>query len=452
MGYVALNACLLAVGWCVLCGLGLVRDSRSAVRHTGTALVTGWALVGVLLSLALAVGIGFGWATIAAVLLVPAAAGLAAARVVPPRVAAAVEPERGPARLVAGAAAVGVFALLLVLLVRAASPTGILYVDVWNFWLTKAKSIFAFHGLATGPGGITRFENPDYPPLYPAFTAVTYRFLGTTDTLRLPLEHTLLGIGFVLAVAALLHERVRPLLLWPGLLLLLLVPTIEQLIGSLMADEPLAVLFALAGVCGALWALDGDARLAALCGLFLAASTLTKNEGLMLSVALLVPLLLARRPRPSLLLSVVPALVAFVVWKLWLDRHGVPSSSHYRFSDLASPSYLHDNAQKLTTAAGGILKQALHPQKTLLALPLAWLLSMAAPRRIALLAPLAAVLTLAGYSVIYWISPIDVHFYLKAAPRIVTAPVLLCAALLPLLLAEAMRASRSGGRSPSPEA
>lgn len=462
VGLVALDACLLAVGWALLYGLGLVRHVREGVQHVGTALVTGWAATGVVLSLALAVEIGFGTATIAGVWILLVAAGLAAARFVPAREPVRTAPRETHRawRITAAAAAAGVAVLLLVLVVRAAAPTGVLYVDVWNFWLTKAKSIFYFHGLATHAGGYTRYENPDYPPLYPAFEAVTYRFIGTTDTMRLPLEHAVLGVGFVLALAALLRERVRPAILWPGLLLLLLMPMFEQLVGSLMADEPLAILFALAGVTGTLWVLDRDPRWAALTGLFLAGATLTKNEGLMLSVALVIPLAIAsgrvRRPRTAALLALAPPLVAFVLWKLWLSRHGVPASSHYHFSDLLHPGFLAGRIDRLGIATGGILKQALHPQKTLLAIPLAVALSAAlVPRRPSamVVAPLAAALAIAGYCVIYWISPIDVHFYLKAAPRIVTAPVLLCAALLPLLLAEALaatRASRSGARSPSP--
>ncbi|MGZ4354783.1 MAG: hypothetical protein ACXVZ4_14710, partial [Gaiellaceae bacterium] len=323
LGLAALDACMLVVGWALLYGLGLVRDARNGARHAGTALVTGWAATGVVLSLALALGVGFGTATIVGVWALLAAAGLVAARFVPAREPArpAARETSRPWRLTAAAAAAGVAVLLLVLLVRAAAPTGVLYVDVWNFWLTKAKSIFYIHGLSTHAGGYTRYENPDYPPLYPAVEAVTYRFIGTTDTMRLPLEHAVVGVGFVLAAAALLRERVRPALLWPGLLLLLLMPMFEQLVGSLMADEPLAILFALGGVTGTLWVLDRDPRWAALAGLFLAGATLTKNEGLMLSVALVIPLALAsgriRRPRAAALLAVGPPLVAFVVWKLW---------------------------------------------------------------------------------------------------------------------------------------
>src|SRR5581483_2911966 len=57
----------------------------------------------------------------------------------------------------------GSVAVLAVLLVgylwRSAVPTGVVNPDVWNFWLPKAKSIFFFGGLDTGPSGFTSYDN-----------------------------------------------------------------------------------------------------------------------------------------------------------------------------------------------------------------------------------------------------------------------------------------------------
>jgi hypothetical protein len=124
----------------------------------------------------------------------------------------------------------------------------------------------------------------------------------------------------------------------------------------------------------------------------------------------------------------------------------VPSSNHYHFTDLFRPDFLAHRLDRLQLGLRGLLKQAFLPSRTLLLVPLAVVLSALVARRppsVRLLAPLTALLVLLGYAAIYWISPIEIHFYLKAAPRIVTSLILLCAALFPLLLAETWK---TGGR------
>jgi hypothetical protein len=445
LGLAGLDVGFLAAGTAMLAGLGLVRNVRQGVRAAGLAVVAGWAATGVIVSVALALTVPFSAWTIVAIWLLLAAAGLGAARLVPERRPA--EP-RGETtwlgRVLAVAGAALVLMLMGAFLWRAAVPTGVLNPDVWNFWLPKAKSIHYFGTLDTHSGGFTSYDNPDYPPLDPALEATSFRFMGSAAVMRLPVQHWAIAFSFVLAVAFLLRERVRPAILWPAVAMLAAMPVFHQLIGSLLADEPLAILFALAGVCGALWVSTRDRWAATLGGLFLAATTLTKNEGLMLSMIVVIVLALAlRRPsawRELALLVALPPIAVAVIWKLWLVRHGVPASSHYHFTDLFRPGFLADRLDRLRIGARGILKQLILPTRTLLVIPVAIgfsvLLARARPALV-LLAPLTALLVFLGYAAIYWISPIEVHFYVKAAPRIATAPVLFCAALFPLLMSAA---------------
>jgi len=164
-----------------------------------------------------------------------------------------------PGQAVALVGGMLLFAALVAFFQRVRS-SGQLHADVWGFWLPRAKTIFETGELDTGLGGYTSFTHSEYPPLAPASDAVAFRFMGRDDVLLLPVQHWVLVLAFGAALAGLLAGRVRPAILWPSLASISLLPALERLVGSSLADESLAELFALAGVCAALWLLEGDWR------------------------------------------------------------------------------------------------------------------------------------------------------------------------------------------------
>jgi 4-amino-4-deoxy-L-arabinose transferase-like glycosyltransferase len=343
----------------------------------------------------------------------------------------------------AGAGLLGVYLVLLGW--RSAEPSGLLHADVWNFWLPKAKTIFYFGGLDTGVGGFTSQTSPDYPPLLPALEATAFRFVGGADALALPLAHWVVAVAFFGALAGLLAGRVRPAILWPALALLAFMPMLGRLIGSSLADEPLALLVALAGVCGVASLEEREWRLGLLAGVFLVAATLTKNEGLMLAVVLAVALALAARSRRAWLTGAAlaaAALAAFLVWKAWLDRHGVPGNYAYDFGDLLRPGYLADRVERLEYGAGQLLEQLVSPSRWLVTVPATLALAVAIARRRSDLTTLVlatTVLAFLGYATVYWISSVELHFYVdNNVDRVVAPTVVLLGALFPLLLEEAL--------------
>ena len=212
------------------------------------------------------------------------------ARAVRGRPATSVGPE--PSLVGQGVAVVGSAVLVgsLVALLQRARASGPLHADVWGFWLPRAKTIFDTGRLDTGTGGYTSFTHPEYPPLAPASDATAFRFMGEDDVLLLPIQHWVLFVAFLAALAGLLAGRVRPALLWPALASMSLLPALGRMVGSSLADEPLVEIFALAGVCAALWLLERDWRQAVVCGLLLAALAMIKNEGVMLGLALVASL------------------------------------------------------------------------------------------------------------------------------------------------------------------
>jgi 4-amino-4-deoxy-L-arabinose transferase-like glycosyltransferase len=434
------------VGLALLAGIGLVRDGRAALRYAGLGLVLGWAATGIAASVAVVAGLELSLLTVIVLWALALGASALLALRLPAKQAGPLAGEREPAGRLVAAAAAALLVAVLVALFRRGQASGPLDPDVWGFWLPKAKTIFETGGIDTGLGGYASFTHPEYPPLAPASEAVSFLFMRRDDVLLLPVQHWVLFVAFLGTLAGLLAERVRPALLWPSLAFLALLPTLEHLVGSSLADEPLAQLFALAGVSAALWLLERDWRHAVVCGVLLAAMPLTKNEGLMLGLVLVVALAAATRLRPwrTLLALASATALAAVPWRAWLAAHDVQDQSDYRFGDLFDPGLLWDRLDRLGVAAREFPQYVLDPGRWLLAVPLALLLAaLLAPGRRALAGFVAAtvLIAFAGYLVIYWIGLPEIRFYLdSSAERLSANLAVFCAALLPLLGAEALEA------------
>ncbi len=446
VGIALLDGMYAAVGTCALVGLGIVRSRRMLVLHLGLALLLGWALVGTVTSLLLIAGLAaVVWQVVLCSVLV-AVACLAPVRRVPGGVTRFAPNPQGIATWVAVGGAGVLLALLEALFRRSlyARPTAW---DAWSFWLPKAESIVYFNGFDTGVGGFTSYANSDYPPFAPAVESLTYRFAGSVDNGILPLQHWVLAAAFFAALAVLLSRRVTAWILWPALALLALMPSYTRLVGSSLGDEPMSACVALAAVCAVLWLLDGDWRLIPVAGAFLVAATLLKNEGLAFS--LLIAALLAltargRRVRVPLALACV-SIAAIVPWKLWLSAHDVPRTPAYDANDLLRPGFLLDRVGRLGVALQELPQYFFSWSAWLVALPLALVLAAALVRERPELSAFvlgAVAIALAGNLVVYWVSTFPVHWYIRTtADRTSATVAIFCAALAPLLVAEAV-----GGR------
>jgi hypothetical protein len=380
-----------------------------------------------------------------------AGAGLLLAQLVPRRPGPPLLTERSQLGRAAAGAGGLVLVFSLVELCRRALSSGPFNNDVWAFWLPKAKTIAYFGGLDLHVGGFTSYPHADYPPLAPATEATSFRFMHAVDPLLLPIQHWVLAVGFFGALVALLGGRVRPAILWPSLAMLSLVPVFDNFVGSALGEEPLVELFALAVAAAAVWLLDPDPRSAALCGLFLAAAVLTKNEGAMLAVALLVMLIATGRPRRrwrTLAALVAAPALAFVSWQIWLSaNHVAVVDRDFKLQDVFHFGYLSDRTDRLRIALGAMPRTLFDPANLLLSVPLALalialLLVTGRSHRLALFSLGTIVLSFFGYALIYWIGKPDIHFYLDStAVRLMTDVALAGAVLFPLLLTEALAAA-----------
>ena len=444
LGTVLLPAGFLVCGESILLATGLVRRPVEALWAAGMAIFTGWAATALALTL---MTIGGSRPTLIAAGAVWALAVVGAGiklRWVQvehvPRLPLRECGRRG--RGLAWAGGLILSAYLVILLVRSWEPTGVLHADTWGQWLPKAKILYAA-GLDTGPGGYTSQFNPDYPPLQPTSEALSFHALGGTDALDLPRVHWVVDASFLLAVAWLLRPRVRPAILWPSLAMLALAPRFGWLVGSLLADEPAAMLIALAGLTALLWLLEGDRRYVPLVMLFLAAATLTKNEGLMLALVIILALACTRAGRNEWrLLALLGAgiLGTRAIWKAWLVAHDVPRNLFYDLGDLLHPGYLLGRVHRFDYGLTQLLEQLATPSRWLVIVPVAFLLAVFTIRRLPTLGIFVCavvVLDLLGFATIYWVSVVDLHFYVdNTVDRLPAFIAILCGTVLPLLLQE----------------
>ena len=445
-GVLALSVVHLGLGAAVLYGLGLARAWRAQLSYAGLSLVVGWVLLGIASSFALVAGLALTVPELLVLAFVLAGCALLLSR----RVAPAVVGSGAPAAAawlnwvaVAGAALLFVYVEALFRRAKVEQPHDW---DVWAFWLPKAKSIVYFGGLDTGVGGYTSFANPDYPPLVPASEAGVFRFVGSADPRALPLQHWVLAVAFFGALAALLARRVPQWIVWPSLAMLAVLPTYTRFVGSSLAEEPLVLIVGVATVCGALWMLEGEARLGVLCGILLAGEALAKNEGLVFAVLVALVIGLARsaawprRLASTALLAAAPIL-AVVPWRLWMQAHHVPPTAAYRFGDLFRPSYLADRVDRLGIAFERLPGFVFAWDRWLLTVPVAIALALIVARRRPPLSALLLVGLVVGFlgnAVTYWISTFPLDWYIStSAARTTATLVIFAAVLLPLLAAEA---------------
>ncbi|HEY3961373.1 MAG TPA: glycosyltransferase family 39 protein [Gaiellaceae bacterium] len=448
VGLLVLDAGFLLAGAALVYGLRLADGVRGLIRYAGLALALGWATTGLLLTLAVTVGVPLSVALVVGTWIVLAAAGVLVRRREGGAPLRPVEPAGGLTVVATWAGRAAVATGVWFTAIRCWYPDGHLHPDVWNFWLPKAKIVYFFGGFSTKLGGFTSQTSPDYPPLHPLQTAVAFHFMGSADVLSLPLQSWILSCAFLGALVALLRLWVQPHVVWLGVGLLALMPAYVDLVGSGLADEPLAWLFALAGVTAALWLLDHDPRVLALAAIFAAAAVLTKNEGSMLVLAVALAVVIVTRKLKSALLFGSAAIVCVAVWRVWLRLNDVPHNFAYDYSKLVDVPYLFHRLHRLVYALAQLGRQLVSPSHWLL-IPVALVVLAAfapATRQLGTFVLVTLVLGVLGFAAIYWISPLALHEYVdNSVTRIVDSLMLFSAAALPLVAAEPARTRVTSG-------
>lgn len=326
VGLILMNGSFLVVGAGILWVAGAWRTWIEWLRLAGLSYLLGVATVGTLWTMLLVVGVPFSWWSLgASVVVATSVFVVVGARLRRDRPTAGSWPQLGWTSIVT-AVGVALGAVFFELLFRAGRLHGLYAFDAWAFWVPKGKAIYQLGGL--DEHFFTTLDGPTYPPLVPILDAAAFHTMGSADVVTLHLQYWFLAAGFVAAVAGLLASRVPSWILWPCLLLTFVVPRVSVNLLVAQADFALQFFFATAVVLGGLWLVEQQDWMLATSGLLLAAGLLTKREGALLAVCLLVGLAAAsldrrRRAWPRLALLTLALVLAALPWRLWYRAHGI---------------------------------------------------------------------------------------------------------------------------------
>jgi hypothetical protein len=346
---------------------------------------------------------------------------------------------RAPGSALARAATVGVLVMIALIAVDLWFQPLWAY-DSWTFWTPKAHALWL---LGLDPHWFTQADltSKDYPLLLPSVEAAGFRFTGY-ETAFLDWQSLFFFAAFLRAVYELSVDYARPVVLWAVLFMLTVAPTVVNQLASSEADIPVAVLFAGAGACGAVWLREGRFAALAVAAVLAAGAAATKVEGTEFSIGLFLVLAVlatgrSRRELGQAVLTGAGAIsLAIVPWRIWLDVHHVGVQGSFgRGADLR---FLLGHVARVPLVVTYLLARALDPRAWLLVLPLfAVVLYSGRNTRsstLSLYVVSTAVVAFLGLVLAYWSTRLGLHYQLAtSARRVVTGVVFFCAAVTPML-------------------
>jgi hypothetical protein len=426
-GLLLLNALWLAAGLGVTSAAGWWRG-RGALGSLGVSYLVGVAAYGVVAQLLLILGLSLGTGEVVAVCAV-LAAGVGVRR-------------GGPAgRLRRPGPAGWVIVVALAVLAVDLWFQPLWAYDAWTFWTPKAHALAALGGLDAGWFTQPALANRDYPLLFPAIEAAGFRFTGY-ETGLLDLQSLAFVAGLLLAFAEIVVPRAPR---WAAVIPVLIVvsPSLADQLASAEADLPLAAFFACAAATGYLWWREGDPAALVLFGVLAAGVAATKAEGTPFVVALTIVLAIAAARRYRAAAAVVAAGAAALAagilpWRLWVGHHHVPEQAS--FGRVTDTTLLHAQASRVPLAVRYLAERLVDPRAWLVLVPLLAALTALAwwrgRRGEGALVAALVLLCLLSLVLAYWTSQFEIHYHLAtSARRVITAPILAWAFLVPLLFA-----------------
>jgi hypothetical protein len=201
--------------------------------------------------------------------------------------------------------------------------------DSWAFWMPKAEWIYFFGDL--DPGVLKLLPNGSYPPGLTSIQAATFHAMGGPDAVTLHLQYWCFAVGFLAAVAGALVHRVRPIILVPALLAVMVSPSLVARAMTTYADVPLGYFVAVGALLMILWVDEHEPWQLAGATLFLSAAMLTKREGILFAAAIVVAAFIASlgesRRSWRLVVAGVAAFALALPWRVWFNMQGITSDA-----------------------------------------------------------------------------------------------------------------------------
>ncbi|MEN3310732.1 MAG: hypothetical protein V7645_61 [Actinomycetota bacterium] len=439
------NALMLVAGLGMLPLLGIARSWRLLLFRGGLAYLCGILLVGIVSAHLALVHVSFGWIGLG--LLAALSFGFCAWRLN--------GTERPGWRRPAWLDATG-FAALVALTIdygRAFRFAPLNRYDAWAIWALKGHALYAFGWAdpAVFAGASYRFANLDYPLLLPSLEAVDFRALGAFDTRLLHVQFLLFLVAALLALFALLRDRVPSLVLWLSLFALSLAPAMFDQLLTAYADIPLALVFGVGVGAAGRWVITNERWALALATFCFAGALLTKNEGSLFVLAVFLGLLAAARTRwRALALAAAVDVLLLLPWRIYVHSHGL-RDINYSLGDSFDFGHVHGRLGVGPIAFRTLAGQMFDPHQwgLLMAIFAALLIAglLVGLRALPIFALVWTVLAWVGLSWIYVISHLEYSSYLDSTKdRVVASLVVGSAALVPLLASESWARLSAGDR------
>ena len=265
--------------------------------------------------------------------------------------------------LLLGAVPAAIIGWTLLVAARTTAAKPLAEWDGWVLWATKARVLYAHpdDGAAILQSGF--YGAPSYPLGLPALEATTMRAVGSFDGTLLDVQLALLVAAAVVGILVLLRRVAHPVVIGLALLATLASPQLAYQLTTNYADVPLAFLTALGVVAGAVWVVGGEQRRTwqlACFTVFLAAASLTKNEGLVFAAAAVAGLLVVTAVTRNGAREALAAAAGFAAlvapWRLYAAANNLETHD-YNLGDLLDLPLLRDRADRVAPAASELISE-----------------------------------------------------------------------------------------------
>lgn len=442
-GLLIVNGAYVLVGVAALLALRWVTAERRTWYRLGVAYLLGLVVVTVPASYVALAGVPVAWtATVVGLIVI----GLAVWRT--DRRLPRLRPAR-PAFSVGGLVAVGIGAVLAVLLLyasRAFAVRPLVDWDSWAVWTAKARLLYVDPSLAPAALRSGNYGQTPYPIALPTLEALGFGSMGRYDGTLIGVQFLLLALGFPLALWSLLRARARS---WTIALVALVIVSAPQVLYQLLthyADVPLGLFVGLGLAAGAAWVVSDprDSWLLGCFAAFLGMAALTKSEGFLFALAGAVALgvaTLATRERGRLVPAAagIGALLAVIMpWRVYCLVYGL-STPDYDLNHITDVSYLRAHTDRLHPVISELWRQLTASNKWGLlvwVIPLALLAGLlAASWRLLVFAVAWLLLAAGGLLLTYWVSTLPLSSHLtNTSYRTIVSLLIGGAALVPLFV------------------